>query len=50
MLLIIWMLQLKRISSADVPMPYALNLEKESLPSVKKIINAVKEVCYKNNV
>tara|TARA_B100000686_G_C16789684_1_gene977783 strand:- start:2419 stop:3768 length:1350 start_codon:yes stop_codon:yes gene_type:complete len=37
----------KRISSKDVPMPYALNLERECLPSVDDIINGIKEVCYK---
>ena len=37
----------KRISSKDVPMPYALNLEKECLPSVDDIVNGIKEVCYK---
>ena len=36
-----------RISSKDVPMPYALNLEKECLPKIDDIINAVKKVCYK---
>ena len=36
-----------RISSKDVPMPYALNLEKECLPKVNDIIKAVKKVCYK---
>ena len=37
-----------RISSKDVPMPYALNLEKECLPKVEDIIQAVKKVCYKD--
>ena len=36
----------KRISSKDVPMPYALNLENQCLPSVNDIINGIKEVCY----
>ena len=31
----------KRISSKDVPMPYALNLERECLPSVDDIINGI---------
>ncbi len=39
---------IKRISSKDVPMPYALNLEKNCLPQVEDIINGVKEVCYIN--
>ena len=36
----------KRISCAETPMPYARNLEVAALPSVEKIIAAVKEVCY----
>ena len=39
---------IKRISSKDVPMPYALNLEKNCLPQIEDIINGVKEVCYIN--
>ena len=37
-----------RINSKDVPMPYALNLEKECLPKKEDIIEAVKKVCYKD--
>ncbi len=37
---------IKRISSAEAPMPYARNLEAAALPDVPKIIEAVKEVCY----
>jgi len=36
----------KRISTAETPMPYAKNLEAAALPSVEKIVAAVKEVCY----
>jgi pyruvate dehydrogenase E1 component beta subunit len=36
----------KRISTAEAPMPYAKNLEALALPDVDKIIAAVKEVCY----
>src|SRR4051812_37269256 len=36
----------KRISTAETPMPYAKNLEELALPSVDKIVAAVKEVCY----
>jgi pyruvate dehydrogenase E1 component beta subunit len=36
----------KRISTAEAPMPYARNLEVAALPSVEKIVAAVKEVCY----
>jgi pyruvate dehydrogenase E1 component beta subunit len=37
---------IKRISCAETPMPYARNLEVAALPSVEKIVKAVKEVCY----
>jgi pyruvate dehydrogenase E1 component beta subunit len=37
---------IKRISTAEAPMPYAKNLEAAALPSVDKIVAAVKEVCY----
>ncbi|MGD9562349.1 MAG: pyruvate dehydrogenase complex E1 component subunit beta [Pyrinomonadaceae bacterium] len=36
----------KRISTAEAPMPYAKNLEALALPSVEKIVDAVKDVCY----
>lgn len=36
-----------RVTSEDVPLPYAANLEKLALPSVEKIIQAVQAVCYK---
>jgi pyruvate dehydrogenase E1 component beta subunit len=36
----------KRISTVEAPMPYAKNLEEAALPSVDKIVAAVKEVCY----
>ena len=36
----------KRISAADVPMPYAKNLEQLAIPDVAHIIAAVKEVSY----
>jgi pyruvate dehydrogenase E1 component beta subunit len=35
-----------RVHQADSPMPYAANLEALSLPSVEKIVQAVKQVCY----
>lgn len=37
---------IRRISTAEAPMPYAKNLEVAALPDVNKIITAVKEVCY----
>jgi len=36
----------KRISTAETPIPYAKNLEALALPDVNKIIAAVKDVCY----
>ena len=36
----------KRVSGADAPMPYAKNLEDLALPSVDKIVAAVREVAY----
>lgn len=35
-----------RVNAKDVPLPYAVNLEKMALPSVEEIILAVKSVCY----
>ncbi len=37
---------IKKINSADVPMPYSSVLEKIYLPDVDDIIKAVEEVCY----
>lgn len=37
-----------RVTGEDVPLPYAANLEKLALPSVEKIVQAVKNVCYIN--
>lgn len=36
----------KRVSGADVPMPYAKNLEDLAIPTVDKIVAAVREVSY----
>jgi pyruvate dehydrogenase E1 component beta subunit len=36
-----------RVHGADVPMPYAANLEKLALPQVENVIAAVKRVTYK---
>ncbi len=35
-----------KVSGADVPMPYAANLEKLALPSAELVIQAAKSVCY----
>ena len=36
-----------RVHGEDVPMPYAANLEAMALPSIDKIVQAAKRVCYK---
>jgi pyruvate dehydrogenase E1 component beta subunit len=36
-----------RVTQKDVPMPYAANLEKLTLPSVAEVIEAAKAVCYR---
>jgi len=36
----------KRVSGADVPMPYAKNLEDLAIPGVDQIVAAVREVSY----
>ena len=36
-----------RVHQEDVPMPYAANLEALAVPSVDKIVKAVKAVTYK---
>ncbi len=40
---------MKRVTGADVPMPYAANLEKLALPQVQQIIEACREVCYRGS-
>ena len=35
-----------KVSGADVPMPYAANLERLALPSAAQVVEAVKAVCY----
>ncbi len=36
----------KRVSAADVPMPYAKNLENLAIPGAEQIVAAVREVAY----
>jgi pyruvate dehydrogenase E1 component beta subunit len=36
-----------RVCAADVPLPYAGNLETLALPQIADIVDAVKKVCYK---
>jgi pyruvate dehydrogenase E1 component beta subunit len=35
-----------KVSGADVPMPYAANLERLALPNAAHVVEAVKSVCY----
>ena len=37
---------IKKVNSADVPMPYSSVLEKKYIPQKKDIVLAIKEVCY----
>lgn len=37
-----------RVTNRDVPQPYATNLEKLVMPSVDRIVEAVRQVCYRN--
>jgi len=36
-----------RVCGADVPLPYAANLEKLALPNVDDIVKAVRQVCFR---
>ena len=38
---------LERVTGADVPMPYAINLEKQALPQVDDIVAAVQRTTYR---
>ncbi|MDX1402126.1 MAG: transketolase C-terminal domain-containing protein, partial [Kiloniellales bacterium] len=38
----------KRLNGADVPMPYAANLEAMALPQAADVVAAAKEVCYRD--
>jgi len=35
-----------KVSGADVPMPFAANLERLALPAVQQVVTAAREVCY----
>ena len=37
---------LARVSAADVPLPYAANLEALALPQADEIVHAARKVCY----
>ena len=36
-----------RVTGADVPMPYAANLERAALPQISDVVEAAKAVCYR---
>ena len=38
----------ERVTGADIPMPYAANLEVEAIPVAHNVINAVQKVCYRS--
>ncbi len=38
----------ERVHQADVPLPYAANLEALSLPGTEDVVKAAKKVCYKD--
>ena len=38
----------RRVTGADVPMPYAANLERLALPGPEDVVAAVKAVCYRD--
>jgi pyruvate dehydrogenase E1 component beta subunit len=37
----------ERVTGADIPMPYAANLEKDAIPVANNVITAVQKVCYR---
>jgi len=37
----------ERVTGADVPMPYAIDLEAAALPKVHNIVNAVRRACFR---
>ncbi|KAE8813347.1 pyruvate dehydrogenase E1 component subunit beta-1, mitochondrial [Hordeum vulgare] len=39
----------ERIAGADVPMPYAANLERLAVPQVEDIVRAAKRACYRSS-
>jgi len=37
----------ERVTSADVPMPYAKTIEEITIPSTPNVLNAIRRVCYR---
>jgi pyruvate dehydrogenase E1 component beta subunit len=40
----------ERVTGVDVPMPYAINLEKMALPQQENIANAVRRAVYRKKL
>jgi pyruvate dehydrogenase E1 component beta subunit len=40
---------IERVTGADVPMPYAANLEKAAVPQVEDIVAAVKRITFRSS-
>ena len=38
---------LERITGADIPMPYSISIERQAVPQVENIVNAVLKACYR---
>lgn len=38
----------ERVAGADIPMPYAANLERLALPQVEDVVRAAKRACYRS--
>ena len=38
----------ERVTGADIPMPYAANLEKDAIPIAHNVVKAVQKVCYRS--
>jgi len=38
----------ERVTGADIPMPYAANLEVDAIPIASNVIKAVQKVCYRS--
>jgi pyruvate dehydrogenase E1 component beta subunit len=38
----------ERVTGADIPMPYAANLEAHAIPVAQNVINAVQKACYRS--
>jgi len=39
---------MERVTGVDVPMPYAINLERAALPGVDHIVKSALKACYRN--